>query len=58
MRTSAKPLGNFFIENYEKAFRPNAIAIADKQLLPIKAHCKFLHYIENKPNKKSKIRKF
>ena len=44
-------LWNPFIENFRKAFRPNANITVDEQLLPCKARCKFIKYMANKPNK-------
>ena len=38
----ASCLYNPFIENCQKAFRPNANITVDKQLLPCSAGCKFM----------------
>ena len=48
---SASSLWNPFIENCQKAFRPNANITVDEQLLPCKARCKFIQYMANKPDK-------
>ena len=47
----ASSLWNSFIENCQKAFRPNANITVDEQLLPCKARCKFIQYMANKPDK-------
>ena len=48
---SASSLWNPFIENCQKAFRPNANITVDEQLLLCQARCKFMQYMANKPNK-------
>ena len=39
------------VENCQKAYIPNVFITVDKQLLPCKACCKFIQYMENKPDK-------
>ena len=46
----ALSLRNPFIENSQKAFKPNADITIDKQLLPCNARCKFIQYMTNKPD--------
>ena len=47
----ASSLWNLFIENCQKAFRPNYNITVDEQLLLCKARCKFTQYMANKPDK-------
>ena len=47
---SASSLWNSFIENCQKAFRPNVNITVNEQLLPCKARCKFIQYMANKPD--------
>ena len=47
----ASSLWNPFIENCQKAFRPNANITVDEQLFPCKVGCKFTQCMANKPDK-------
>ena len=47
----ASSLWNPFIENCQKAFRPNDNITVNKRLLPCKARCKFTQRKANKPDK-------
>ena len=40
-----------FISNCQKAFNPGQNLTIDEQLLPCKARCKFIQYVEIKPDK-------